>query len=224
MLKLPFICKFLVICGLSFLNGSLLILNAVAWLAYTKTTSCQNSIIEWRCHLDGFTKHWRNRRPRCEMHAGRMARDWQWDTGESLIQAQLHKGIIRMKRLTASEITPAGGSTSLHCNPGLQQTTTRCKHAPLMTDQSHLPTWGVQINSVNELLPGKTDTSVWHRKDNVCNTCRQLCSADDWSFLGFPLICYSFMPMQLCKGGCLPPMGTSQRDLFVNPWEKKKSN
>lgn len=133
----------------------------------------------------------------------------------------MHKNIIRMKRLTASEITPAGCSTSLYCTPGLQQTT--AASAPLITDQSHLQKRGVQIKSANELLSGKTNVSVWRREDHMWNTRRQLCAADDFTgvFFGFPLICYSFMPMQVCKGGCLPPMDTSQRDLFINPWVKK---
>lgn len=141
----------------------------------------------------------------------------------SWMTLKMHKNIIRMKRLTASEITPAGCSTSLYCTPGLQQTTARCKHAPLITDQSHLPKRGVQIKSANESLSGKTNMSVWHREDNMWNTRWQLCAADDFTgvFFGFPLICYSFMPMQVCKGGCLPPMDTSQRDLFINPWVKK---
>lgn len=96
----------------------------------------------------------------------------------------MHKNIIRMKRLTASEITPAGCSTSLYCTPGLQQTT--AANAPLITDQSHLPKRGVQIKSANESLSGKTNMSVWRREDNMWNTRRQLCAADDFTgvFLG----------------------------------------
>lgn len=62
------------------------------------------------------------------------------------------------------------------------------------------------MKGTNKLLSGKT-----------LPECRQLTADDFTRDFGFSLICYSFMPKQLRKGGRLPQMDTSQRDLFLNP-------